>query len=782
MRTILSGWCWPISRGHCNDVVRSPHSMSAHEFLPPRFESIPPELIPVPRWLLWRAEGRPGEKPRKVPYCPLNPQRLASATDPLTWGSFEQARSAYLRGGFTGIGFVLNGDGLVGIDIDHCVTGGRIDPAATELLEGLNVGYTELSPSGTGLRAFGAADSIAKGVNGKVNGLSVELYSTARYLTLTGHCVNPGDITRLNRFAELADFIGATRKLTTAESDPTNTTSTERQANLVQLIVSGDVFHDSLRDLAASLIANGMHPGAAVSHLRALMEASQAPHDARWLARVAEIPRLVSSATAKFAGAANSDDFWRDFARTRAAGGIPRGQLLQPFDARMYDPTQGGELSATEDSGQELAEAASNPSPFSLVPFAHLGTAAGRPPVFVWEGLVPSGHVTLLGAHGGTGKSMVALMLAVAVALGHPLFGIPTRAGKVAFFSGEDGGAMLQYRLRQICMCMGVAVESLDGRLFLLDATDGDPALFTEVTTAGRKEGVTTQTYSQVRQFCDAEAVNFLVVDNASDTFDASEIDRARVRGFIRSLARIARERDAGVLLLAHVDKGTSRGERAGTEGYSGSTAWNNSPRSRLFMSRDKDGALQIEHQKHNLGPRHQPLHLSWPEGGIPQLDGPIGPAVQTAPGGHDKTLVSLIAEYTGRGEYVATAITSRTNGAKLLGREPGFRKMRAGEVFDLLRNAERAGYLERITYKGSDRHERERWEVTEAGRTFAGLPASRAVTAATSEVTAPNAAPAKPAAPAATSPPRGVGGNARAADAPATAANLFGVEQLAAR
>lgn len=757
--------------------------MSGHEFLAPRFESIPPELIPVPRWLLWRAEGRPGEKPRKVPYCPLNPQRLASATDPLTWGSFEQARSAYLRGGFTGIGFVLNGDGLAGIDIDRCVIGGRIDPAATELLRSLNVGYTELSPSGTGLRAFGAAESIAKGVNGKVNGLSVELYSAGRYLTLTGHCITPGGITRLNRFGELADFIDATRKVTAAGSDPTNTTSPVRQAHLVQAILSGEVFHDSLRDLAASLIATGMHPGAAVSLLRALMEASTAPHDERWSARLAEIPRLVSSAAAKFGGgAANSDHFWRDFARTREAAGIPRRQLLEPFDARMYDPTLSEELAAAVDAGQLLAEAEPQLSSFSLVPFAHLGTAAAMPPEFVWEGLVPSGHVTLLGAHGGTGKSMVALMLAVAVALGIPLFGIPTRAGNVAFFSGEDGGALLQYRLRHICHCMGVPVESLDGRLFLLDATNGDPSLFTEVTTAGRKEGTTTQTYSDVRQFCDANAIDFLVVDNASDTFDASEIDRARVRGFIRSLARIARERDAGVLLLAHVDKGTSRGERSGSEGYSGSTAWNNSPRSRLFMSRDGDGALLIEHQKHNLGPRHQPLHLSWPEGGIPKLDEPVGVSVQSAGSlGHEKALVNLIAEYTERGEFVPTALTSRTNAGKLLGREPGFRKMKPGEVFDLLRTAERAGYLERITYKGSDRHPRERWGVTPAGRHFAGLPVLPAVTAATSDVTAANAPTATPAAPAATSPPRGVGGYARAGGAPPTAATLFGGEQFGA-
>jgi hypothetical protein len=406
---------------------------------------------------------------------------------------------------------------------------------------------------------------------------------------------------------------------------------------------------------------------------------------------------------------------------------------------------------ASDDHGTAL--------PFAVVPFADLAAAEAAPPAFVWEGLIPAGHVTLLAAHGGTGKSMVALMLAVAVALGLPLFGIPTRRGIVAFYSGEDGAGLLRHRLRLVCKCMGVNIEDLTGRLFILDATDDDPTLFVEVSAAGRREGVTTATFASLREFIAAHQVSMLVVDNASDAFDASEIDRARVRGFMRSLARIARERDAGVLLLAHVDKGTSRGERTGTEGYSGSTAWNNSARSRLFMSRDKDGTLLLEHQKHNLGKLHDPVRLVWPEGGIPQADEAVGPVVQgIADRGHLKALLRLIAEFTARGEYVTTATTSRTHAAKLLRQEPSYPKLKDSEVFDVLRRAERAGHLERIEFKSADRHQRERWHVTEAGATFAGIAAATAATAATSDVTALAAPAASAAATAATSLPGGVG------------------------
>ncbi len=427
------------------------------------------------------------------------------------------------------------------------------------------------------------------------------------------------------------------------------------------------------------------------------------------------------------------------------------------FDANDYAAANG------HDGLEVLLAAASSPAPpplpFAVVPFADLAAAEAAPPAFVWEGLIPAGHVTLLAAHGGTGKSMVALMLAVAVALGLPLFGIATRRGIVAFYSGEDGAGLLRHRLRLVCRCMGVSIDDLAGRLFILDATDDDPTLFVEVTAGGRREGVTTATFAGLRDFIAEQAVSLLVVDNASDAFDASEIDRARVRGFMRALARIARERDAGVLLLAHVDKGTSRGERAGTEGYSGSTAWNNSARSRLFMSRDKDGALLLEHQKHNLGRLHEPLRLMWPEGRIPEADEPMQPVVQgIADRGHAKALLRLIAEFTARGEFVTTATTSRTHAARLLRQEPSYPRLKDGEVFDLLRRAERAGHLERIQFKGADRHQRERWHVTPAGAAIAGIDAVTAGTAATCHVTAPDAPAANPAATAATSPLGGVG------------------------
>jgi hypothetical protein len=64
-------------------------------------------------------------------------------------------------------------------------------------------------------------------------------------------------------------------------------------------IREGRALHDSLRDLAAKMLAAGTNPGAVVNQLRTFMEASTAPRDDRWKARFDDIPRLVESARAK---------------------------------------------------------------------------------------------------------------------------------------------------------------------------------------------------------------------------------------------------------------------------------------------------------------------------------------------------------------------------------------------------------------------------------------------------------------------------------------------------
>jgi hypothetical protein len=439
-------------------------------------------------------------------------------------------------------------------------------------------------------------------------------------------------------------------------------------------------------------------------------------------------------------------------------------------DLRRSTTDLGEAVRAGVDELHQLAEAvAGRTRAFVSVPVADVMDAQPPAPSFWWGNLVPAGAITLWSGHGGSAKSYVCLMLACAMALGRPLFGEATRRGRVAYYSAEDPASVVRYRLHVICRAWGVDPAELDKWLIVLDATRADPVLFRESQAGGIRFAAPTQAYGDLRAHLVAEGIEVLVVDNASDAYDASEIDRAKVRAFMRALVRLVPEHGA-VVLLCHVDKASARGDRGTGEAYSGSTAWHNSARSRIAQSRDKgSGDIVLEHQKGNHcdGPLHAVIRLTWPSGGVPDLDKPVEGVVKRIAEENDaRALLRLVHEFTERGEYVTTATTSRTHAAKLLKGERTYpRALADREVFDLLRQAERRGWLAREEVRGPNRHPRQVWKVTPAGAARAAihLAAPTAPTARTSDVDAPGAESAEACADCADFGARGVGGNARA-------------------
>jgi hypothetical protein len=153
-------------------------------------EHIPDELKALHQCVCWRYEYQPKRNPKKpytkVPYS-VRTRRRASSTNPETWDTFEAVLACYQKNRQTldGIGVVLCKDNhVVGIDLDHCrdPATGVIEGWAWETIRALKT-YTEISPSGTGIRCF-AQGALPGG--GKHKG-DVEIYDQGRYLTVTGH-------------------------------------------------------------------------------------------------------------------------------------------------------------------------------------------------------------------------------------------------------------------------------------------------------------------------------------------------------------------------------------------------------------------------------------------------------------------------------------------------------------------------------------------------------------------------------------------------------------------
>jgi primase-polymerase (primpol)-like protein len=172
----------------------APTRAAQPSWLPVLVENIPPDLAADVAW--YPALIRPKRnKPGAWDKIPADPETAEPAvwSDTSTRCTLDIAFMAYQRDPrFGGIGYLMHGDGLIGIDLDHCVSpDGSVAQWALDIVRCFPDAYWERSISGTGLRGFcrGELPDDADGCRTKIDGCSVELYSSQRFLCVTGQVV-----------------------------------------------------------------------------------------------------------------------------------------------------------------------------------------------------------------------------------------------------------------------------------------------------------------------------------------------------------------------------------------------------------------------------------------------------------------------------------------------------------------------------------------------------------------------------------------------------------------
>ena len=158
--------------------------MSAPNGINLKRENIPEELQEWDQWVGWSWKWI-GGRWTKVPYH-LETGHSASSTDPATWSSYAATE------GQEKIGFVFTeNDPYCGIDLDDCV-----DPKTGEISEearlivGRFASYTEMSPSGTGVKIF--VKARVPGPRRKNPQKRMEIYDRDRFFAITGHRYGDG--------------------------------------------------------------------------------------------------------------------------------------------------------------------------------------------------------------------------------------------------------------------------------------------------------------------------------------------------------------------------------------------------------------------------------------------------------------------------------------------------------------------------------------------------------------------------------------------------------------
>lgn len=261
---------------------------------------------------------------------------------------------------------------------------------------------------------------------------------------------------------------------------------------------------------------------------------------------------------------------------------------------------------------QMAAEEAAGPQPEAIAFFDPADAwTDDDPPPRQWEvaGMIPRGEVTLLYGEGGVGKTLLAHQYAICAAAGVKWLGQETRPARVMGVFCEDDEMELRRRHVAIRRLLNVS-DPLRGRLRLVSRRGKDNIL----AHWPRGDFKLSDFYYQLAGEIAAWRPDVVILDTLADIYGGSEIDRAQVNRFVKQvLGSLVEPVGASCLVLGH----PSVGGRA--EGRSGSTAWSNAARSRLYLrypdKKETGNLRELEGMKSNYAPKGLRINVRWERG-----------------------------------------------------------------------------------------------------------------------------------------------------------------------
>lgn len=526
------------------------------------------------RWVRWRWAWRgktPGGKRTKPPLA-LN-GRYAENDDPATWGEIDDALDAMRKNpeAQDGLGLMLLGlKDIFTIDLDNCVNPetGAIARWAQKIVKSAG-SYTELTPSGYGLRIIGLLPGSPPRLNrlklparfGGHPEAGVELYTDAAvYITLTGRQIS--DTPELQDIRETVARIDAWEKETDAPCPSAPSLSASTAASAPQAgggpSISAtpaaappplEVVQDALRYVSPDLgygdwvrVLQSVHSAYPGPEGLSVADGWSSQGEKYVPGEVAKkwdsfseggglgIGTLVHMAQQNgWAGDPSAAARLRTAALDRVANSIfggraPQGQAPQgsahqgpamAHSAALSSSTISGAVGSNVIGGIWGDGSAAAPDPNEPDNIEDLfGTwrpiDEAKLPArqFVYGTHYVREFASVTVAPGGLGKSTLVMTEAVAMAVGEPLLGVSCQPRRVLYFNAEDPRAEIERRILAICGHFDVDQRELTGQLFYASGRDM-PIVLAE----GDRGDVSVAWFDRLERYAKAVGVDAIILD-----------------------------------------------------------------------------------------------------------------------------------------------------------------------------------------------------------------------------------------------------------------------------
>lgn len=521
---------------------------------------VPAELRSLQGWLMWRYEQFTGEeKPRKVPYWTDGVKRYGKQGGPVDrerLTTFGAARDAAARGGFTGVGFApLPEFGLAFLDFDACVDAdGNVDDSVLDLV---SMTYAEYSPSGKGVRAVLRGDLGNHKSHASAERFGVETFSSSGYVTFTGNVLPIVEILGTeNMIASVSDkVIDFCRERFGTVGSPEAFDPDDFMAGHEPVL---GLSEERMRELLAAISPDctreeWIRVGMALHHETDGSDLGFELWD-EWSSDGITYPSTEGVRTQ-----------WDSFERRRGRSGR---QITMASVIKMAKQALGqNNTPVTSEALQHVADNAPSTytGRFAAVPAAKLNLL----PKSQWiiKGILPrSADPSLLFGASGSGKSFLALDMALAIARGEDWFGHRSKQTRVVYLAAE-GGSGVGKRIKAYCDRRGVDIDKLP-----IDVITGCPNILEQDDIS-----------ELVRSLAASGPYGLVIVDTLAQVTPGANENTAEDMGrALANLKALGEATGATVQVVHHAGKDLNRGSR----GWSGIKA---AMDSQLEVQRDPD-------------------------------------------------------------------------------------------------------------------------------------------------------------------------------------------------